>query len=140
MEGKYNWIRCQYKGKKILVRQAAPQSQVFLDEKMYTYTLDELDFTQVDNGLLQFQESIKKSNEESERMQQQMREMLASMDAKAIADHQAEIDKRKYWRELRGNVFLAIHNDYSSYSNALISTDDIIKQLYEQDEEFFKDK
>ena len=72
-------------------------------------------------------------------------EMLASMDAKAIADHQAEIDERAYWRKLRGDIALAIISQKSEKLSlrpedewVLIAykTDQFFNMLYNQDKEF----
>lgn len=92
-----------------------------------------------------FNERMRKQDEEHERTQSQLREMLSSMDAKAIADHQAEIDEREYWRKLRGDIALEIirkRGDKDYYKTAshyeIISdmTRVLFNELYAQHQEF----
>lgn len=59
---------------------------------------------------------------------------------RSCADHNAKIDEHEYWRNLRCEIFAYLCKDYRSYSDALKLTETIINRLYEQDQEFFKDK
>ena len=76
-------------------------------------------------------------------------EMLSKMDANSIADHKAKIDEREYWRKLRGDIALEIirkrgdkehYNSSSGYETIAYMAKSLFDELYEQDQEFFKDK
>lgn len=76
-------------------------------------------------------------------------EMISKMDANSIADHKAKIDEREYWRKLRGDIALEIirkrgdkehYSSSSGYETIARMTKFLFDELYEQDNEFFKDK
>lgn len=113
MEEKYRWIKANFygNGEEIFVRQSEADRSVFFDADGHAYNIDELDFTQISEQpsfIAEMNERMRKSDEEHERTQKQLREMLAAMDSRAIADHQAEIDERAYWMKLRGEIFMKI--------------------------------
>lgn len=146
----YRWIKVNFygNGEEISVRQSEDDRGVFFDADGHVYTIDELDFTQIPEEpsfMTEWNERMKKQNEEHERTQSQLREMLSSMDAKAIADHQAEIDEREYWRKLRGDIALEIirkrgdKNYYDTDSHFKIianMTRVLFNELYAQHQEF----
>lgn len=154
MEENYRWIKVRFygNGEEISVRQSEADRSVFFDADGHSYNIDELDFTQIPEQpsfLAEMNERMRKSDEEHEKTQNQLREMLSAMDARAIADHQAVIDERKYWRKLRGDIALEIirkRGDNSHYSTPphfvtiADMTEVLFDELYKQDKEFFKDK
>ena len=154
MEENYRWIKVNFygKGEEISVRQSEADRSVFFDADGHAYNIDELDFTQIPEELsfmTEWNERMKKQNEEHERTQSQLREMLAAMDTKSIADHQENIDIRAYWRKLRGDIALEIirkrgdkehYSTPSHFETIADATRVLFNELYEQDKEFFKDK
>lgn len=146
----YRWIKVNFygNGEEISVRQSEENRGVFFDADGHAYSIDELDFTQIPEQpsfLAEMNERMRKSDEEHERTQNQLREMLSSMDAKAIADHKAEIDEREYWRKLRGDIALEIirkrgDKDYyktaSHYEIIADMTRVLFDALYAQHQEF----
>lgn len=145
MEENYRWIKVNFygNGEEISVRQSETDRSVFFDADGHAYNIDELDFTQIpekQSFLAEMNERMRKYDEENERTQSQFRDMLASMDAKAIADHQAEIDERSFWRKLRGDIFLSVLENCGvnvTYGYMVGTTKYVFDELYNQDQEFF---
>ena len=145
MEENYRWIKVNFygNGEEISVRQSETDRSVFFDADGHAYNIDELDFTQIPEQpsfLAEMNERMRKSDEEHERTQSQFREMLASIDTRAIADHQAVIDERSYWRKLRGDVFLSVLEhcgNHVTYESMVGTTKYVFDELYKQDQEFF---
>lgn len=152
MEEKYNWISAieRKSGKRILVRQLEAGSGIWFDkEEGDSHTASDLDFTQtpeIPQFMADFNEKMRKSDEENERTQKQLQDMIASMDAKAIADHQAEINQRAYWMKLRGEIFKSILENGGEFTEggqikwAVSKTEYVTNALYEQDKNLFEDK
>lgn len=154
MEENYRWIKVNFygNGEEISVRQSETDRSVFFDADGHTYTIDELDFTQIPEQprfIEEMNERMRKSDEEHERTQSQLRDMLASIDARAIADHQAVIDERAYWRKLRGDIALEIirkradknsYGDIDNYKWVCNAANMMCEKLHNQDKEFFMDK
>lgn len=147
----YNWIKCIDKNfnKEVEVRQRESRSDVFVDREGCMYNITDLDFTvKLQENLFpapeefieNFKRNLKETEEANTRQQENFMKMFESMDAKAIADHQAKINEREYWRKLRGDIFLAIHKDYNVKMHSLDATEQIFDTLYEQDKEFFDKK
>lgn len=149
----YRWIKCVYVGLDdsfdVEVRQSEESNDVFIDRKGNRIGIADLDFTQIPDDeriLLDSQENMKRMNEEHERTQNQLREMLAAMDAKSIADHQAEIDEKTYWRNLRGDIFMKILECGGMFTKdseldwAAIQTERMFNKLHAQHEEFIANK
>lgn len=149
MEQKFNWIKGRYVGPKeeydVEVRQLGKFSDVFTDKNGNKYGLRVLDLTinqdtKEDDFFKEWNENVERINNENKEYKHRLDTILASMDTKAIADHQAEINKREYWRKARVDIFIEMHKHYASYEMALLMTDKIVKELYEQDEKLFNDK
>jgi hypothetical protein len=151
----YNWIKAYDNSEReILVRQEVEQSETFVDEKGNRYHVSELDLTRNTFepklfNLDEFEKRNKEINQQYQESQSKYMEMLSKMDANSIADHKAKIDEREYWRKLRGDVALEIirkRGDKSYYDTAshfdIIAdmTKVLFDELYQQDQEFFKDK
>lgn len=149
----YRWIKCTYVGLNdshdVVVRQSERFSDVFLDERGNRFGVADLDFTKIPEeekavfeGIVQSQESLNRMNEEHERTQNQLRDMLAAMDTRAIADHKAEIDEREYWRNLRRDIFMKILERGGEFKRqeqlewAIEQTKRIFNRLYAQHQEF----
>ena len=66
--------------------------------------------------------------------------LYESMDAKAIADHQAEIDEKKFWCNLRSELFKVYQKLYYTHEidKVLDTVNHAIDKLYEQHQEFLK--
>ncbi len=126
-------------GREVKVRHVASGTNVFLDENGDTYCVYDLDFTNIrfcsdDDGI---QKQLGRINEESKRQSEEwnerMSQMLSSLDVTKQDNHRAEIAEREYWRKLRGDIFFAIHGDYSVKEDALAMTKQIFDVLYDQD-------
>lgn len=151
MEENYRWIKVNFygNGEEISVRQSEAHRSIFFDADGHAYNIDELDFTQIPEQpsfLAEMNERMRKSDEEHERTQSQFRDMLASIDTRAIADHKAKIDEREYWRKLRGDIALEIirkrgdkehYNTPSHFATIADATMVLFNELYNQDQEFF---
>ena len=149
MEENYRWISAVLadSGKRTSVRQCGIGSPVWEDNEGTVYAYSDLDFTKIPEEppfLKDWKETMQKQNDEHEKTQSQLREMLSAMDARAIADHQAKIDERAYWRKLRGDIALEITrskaNDYShtsSFTWIAAATKVVFEELYDQDKYFF---
>lgn len=149
MEENYRWIKCTYVGLDdsydVEVRQSEESNDVFIDRKGNRIGISDLDFTSIpeeEEMFLQSQENMKRMNEEHERTQSQLREMLAAMDTKSIADHQENIDIRAYWRKLRGEIFMKILERGGVFTRedqfewAVRQTAQIFDALYDQHQKF----
>ncbi len=149
MEENYRWIKCKYLSQNgefdVVLRQVEPFSEVFMDEKGNKYGISDLDFTQVPEEpsfMNDWNERMKKSEEEHERTQNQLRDMLAAMDTKSIADHQAVIDEKMYWMKLRGEIFMKILERGGEFTSnrslewATNQTEIVFNNLYNQHKEF----
>lgn len=149
----YNWIKAVFTtkeslaDKEVLVRQEVEGSETFVDGAGNRFHISELDLTRSDYepqlfNLDEFERRNKEINQQYQESQAMYMEMLSNMDANSIADHKAKIDEREYWRKLRGDIFLEYCKRASVETTieALNITDEIIKALHAQDQEFFKDK
>lgn len=92
-------------------------------------------------SLEDFKKKIEESNAVYAQTQERFNKMFESMDAKAIADHKAQIDEREYWRKLRGDIALKLLNKYESSEDVdpvFVSdiTQEISDELYRQDINF----
>lgn len=157
---KYNWIKSYYASQnddrehEILVRQEVEQSETFVDDKGNRFHISELDLTRSDYepqifNLEEFEKRNKEINQQYQESQAMYMEMLSKMDANSIADHKAKIEEREYWRKLRGDIALEIirkrgdkgHYDTPSHFATIAdATRVLFNELYDQDQEFFKDK
>lgn len=149
MEQKFNWIKGRYVGPKgeydVEVRQLDKFSDVFIDKNGNKYGIRVLDLTinqdtKEDDFFKEWNENVERINNENKEYKQRLDNILASMDTKAIADHQAEINKREYWRKARVDIFTEIHKHFDTFNKSLQMTEKIVKGLYEQDEKLFNDK
>ena len=142
---KYNWIKAYYASqnddseREIFVRQMFGGSEYFVDKDGCKFHVSELDLTQNGGELI----PVDKADG--------LKWLMQSMDANAIADHKAKIDEREYWRKLRGDIFLEVtrlrlqdtkypYTSAGDYNFLLGVTSHCFKELYDQDQEFFKDK
>ena len=146
MEENYRWIKVRIikSGVDVYVRQREDVRGAFYDSDGNVYDITELDFTQIPEEPLfmtDYKERMQKQEEEHEKTQNQLRDMLSAMDARAIADHQALIDERAYWRKLRGDIFLEILKESverTSYGTMIETTRYVFDELYDQDKDFFE--
>lgn len=149
MEENYRWIKAKFLGndEEVLVRQQEEDRSLFVDTDGNKIPVTSLDFTRIPEEpsfMKYLNERIQKQNEEHEKTQSQLREMLSAMDAKAIADHQAEIDERAYWRKLRGEIFAKIMERGGEFVKeseldwAVRYTRYVFDRLYEQHQDFLK--
>ncbi len=150
MEENYRWISAVLvdSGEHILVRQSGVCSPVWEDESGNVYTYSDLDFTknpEEPSFMKDFNERMQKQNEEHEKTQNQLREMLSAMDARAIADHQAKIDESAYWRKLRGEIFAKIMERGGEFVKeseldwAVRCTRFVFDRLYKQHQDFLNE-
>ena len=153
---KYNWIKAVFTtnkslaDKEVLVRQEVEGSETFVDGAGNRFHISELDLTQPQIfNLEEFEKRNKEINQQYQESHAMYMEMLSKMDANSIADHKAKIDEREYWRKLRGDIAFEIirkrgdRGCYDTASNFAIIADMtrvLFDELYEQDQEFFKDK
>lgn len=130
----YNWINAFYKGNKILVRQKLEESPFFVDVDGEEYHISELDLTR--NTFEPQIIPVEKT--------EGLKWLLESMDANSIADHKAKIDEREYWRKLRGEIFKMVFDatpdDRGTMEGVLEYTKKYFDAIYNQDQEFIKDK
>ena len=156
----YNWIKAYYASQnddsehEVFVRQVESCSEYFVSDKGNRFHISELDFTQCFDesqtfNLEEFEKHNKEINQQYQESQAMYMEMLSKMDANSIADHKAKIDEREYWRKLRGDIALEIirkrgdkgHYDTASHFVTIAEmTEVLFNELYNQDQEFFKDK
>lgn len=156
----HNWIKAVFTtndslaDKEVLVRQEVEGSETFVDGAGNRFHISELDLTRSDYepqlfNLDEFEKRNREINQQYQESQAMYMEMLSKMDANAIADHKAKIDEREYWRKLRGDIALEIirkrgdkahYGSSSGYETIAHMTKFLFDELYEQDNEFFKDK
>lgn len=155
---RYNWIKAVFTtneslaDKEVLVRQEVEGSETFVDGAGNRFHISELDLTQPQIfNLEEFEKRNKEINQQYKESQTIYMEMLSKMDANSIADHKAKIDEREYWRKLRGDIFLEVtrlrlqdikrpYTSVGDYDFLLSVTSHCFNELYDQDQEFFKDK
>lgn len=145
---KENWIKAFDKDRnEVRVRYYKPYTNLFVDENDMFYSAEDLDLcckieedkrSPLDVDLQQWLSDCRKENDE--KLQEMTNKMLESLDSKSIADHNAKIAEREYWRKLRGQIFLRICGDYKSVKDAACAVDIAIGKLYKQDKDFFKDE
>lgn len=157
---KNNWIKAYYASQnddiehEVFVKQEESCSEYFVSDKGDRFHISELDLTQNDFepqmfNLEEFEKRNKEINQQYQESQAMYMEMLSKMDADSIADHKAKIDEREYWRKLRGDIALEIirkrgdkehYSQSSGYETIAHMTKILFDELYDQDQEFFKDK
>lgn len=136
-----NWILVKnLEGKDIKVRQRRSYGDIFVDEQGREYVASVLDFTGARLAIPDF-------NEKDKENLNALKDMMKSMDAKAIADHKAVIDELVYWRKLRGEIFMEMYRNYLAKNDGRQSEDDLLNktkylfnQLWQQDQDFTFDK
>ena len=136
-----NWILVKnQKGEDIKVRQSRAYGDIFVDEQGREHVASALDFTCARLAIPDF-------NEQNKENLNALKDMMKSMDAKAIADHKAVIDELEYWRKLRGEIFVEMYRDHLAKNDSRKSEDDLlnktkylINQLWQQDQDFTFDK
>lgn len=136
-----NWILVKnLDGKDIKVCQSRAYCDIFVDEQGRKYVAGVLDFTGARLAIPDF-------NEQNKDSLNTLKDMMKSMDAKAIADHKAVIAELEYWRQLRGEIFMEMYRDYLAKNDSKISEDDLlnktkylVNQLWQQDQDFISDK
>lgn len=136
-----NWILVKgLEGEDIKVRQKRAYGNTFVDEQGKEYTTIVLDFTNARLVMSDF-------NEQNQEHLNALKDMMKSMDAKAIADHKAVIGELEYWRKLRGEIFMEMYRDHLAKNNSRMSEDDLlnktkylVNQLWQQDQDFKSDK
>ena len=134
----YNWIKAYYTihdgddEREIFVRQEVENSETFVDDKGKRYHISELDLTHGGGEFIPVDKS------------EGLKWLLESMDANSIADHKAKIDEREYWRKLRGEIFKMVFDatpdDRGTMEGVLEYTKKYFDAIYNQDQEFIKDK
>ena len=142
-------------GQEVYVYQSYPGSSAWIGVDGFVWYSTELDSTKkCENADMSgFIADLEHRNEEFEDEQKKQRERLNTMFAqlapKAMADHNAKIAEREYWRKLRGDIALEIirkrgdKEHYNAPSNFVTIADDtrvLFNELYDQDQEFFHDK
>lgn len=136
-----NWILVKnQKGEDIKVRQNRAYGEIFVDEQGNEYMSRHIDFTGARLAIPDF-------NEQNKEKLNALKDMMKSMDAKAIADHKAVIDEFEYWRKLRGEIFMEMYRDHLAKNDSRKSEDDLlnkakylVNQLWQQDQDFTSDK
>jgi len=136
-----NWILVKnLEGKDIKVRQRRAYGDIFVDEQGKEYLANVLDFTGARLAIPDF-------NEQNKESLNALKDMMKSMDAKAIADHKAVIAEFEYWRKLRSEIFMEMYRDHLAKNGSRMSEDDLlnkakylVNQLWQQDQDFISDK
>lgn len=136
-----NWILVKnMDGEDIKVRQRRAYGEIFVDEQGKEYTSRIIDFTGARLAIPDF-------NEQNKENLNALKDMMKSMDAKAIADHKAVIDEFEYWRKLRGEIFMEMYRNNlakddvrKSEEYLLNRTKYVVNQLWQQDQDFISDK
>lgn len=136
-----NWILVKnLKGEDIKVRQSRAYGEIFVDEQGNEYMSRDIDFTGARLAIPDF-------NEQNKENLNALKDMMKSMDAKAIADHKAVIDELEYWRKLRSEIFMEMYRDHLAKNGSRMSEDDLlnktkylVNQLWQQDQDFISDK
>lgn len=132
-----NWILVKnMKGEDMKVRQSRAYGDIFVDEQGNEYMSRNIDFTCARLAIPDF-------NEQNKENLNALKDMMKSMDAKAIADHKAVIDELEYWRKLRGEIFMEMYRDHLAKNDSRKSEDDLlnktkylVNQLWQQDQDF----
>lgn len=136
-----NWILVKnQKGEDIKVRQSRAYGDIFVDEQGNEYLSRNIDFTCARLPIPNF-------NEQNKENLNTLKDMMKSMDAMAIADHNAVIAEFEYWRKLRGEIFMEMYRDHLAKNDGRLSEDDLLNktkyvvyQLWQQDQDFISDK
>jgi hypothetical protein len=136
-----NWILVKnQKGEDIKVRQNRAYGDIFVDEQGNEYMSRNIDFTCARLAIPDF-------NEQNKENLNALKDMMKSMDAKAIADHKAVIAEFEYWRKLRGEIFMEMYRDHLAKNDGRMSEDYLlnktkylVNQLWQQDQDFISDK
>ena len=136
-----NWILVKNpKGEDIKVRQNRAYGEIFVDEQGNEYMSRNIDFTGARLSIPDF-------NEQNKESLNTLKDMMKSMDAKAIADHKAVIAEFESWRKLRGEIFMEMYRDHLAKNDSRKSEDDLlnktkylVNQLWQQDQDFISDK
>ncbi len=136
-----NWILVKnLEGEDIKVRQSRAYGEIFVDEQGNEYMSRHIDFTGARLSIPDF-------NEQNKESLNALKDMMKSMDAKAIADHKAVIAEFEYWRKLRGEIFMEMYRDHlakndgrKSEGDLLNKTKYLVNQLWQQDQDFTSDK
>ena len=136
-----NWILVKnQKSEDIKVRQSRAYGEIFVDEQGNEYMSRNIDFTCARLAIPDF-------NEQNKENLNALKDMMKSMDAKAIADHKAVIDEFEYWRKLRGEIFVEMYRDHLAKNDSRKSEDDLlnktkylVNQLWQQEQDFTSDK
>ena len=130
----YNWIEAYYHEAIVKIRQVSKGSATFVDGAENEFDISELDFTR--NTFEPQIIPVEKT--------EGLKWLLESMDANSIADHKAKIDEREYWRKLRGEIFKMVFDatpdDRGTMEGVLEYTKKYFDAIYNQDQEFIKDK
>lgn len=132
-----NWILVKnQKGEDIKVRQSRAYGEIFVDEQGKEYMSRDIDFTSARLAIPDF-------NEQNKENLNALKDMMKSMDAKAIADHKAVIAEFEYWRQLRGEIFMEMYRYHLAKNDGRKSEDDLlnktkylVNQLWQQDQDF----
>ena len=145
-------------GQEKYVCQFHPGSSKWVDMDGFVWYSTELDFTkktgEVENAdmsgfIADLERRNKEFEDEHEKQKERLNTMFAQLDPKAMAEHNAKIAEREYWRKLRGDIALEIirkrgdKEHYNAPSNFVTIADDtkvLFNELYDQDQEFFHDK
>lgn len=136
-----NWILVKnQKGEDIKVRQSRAYGDIFVDEQGNEYMSRNIDFTCARLAIPDF-------NEQNKENLNALKDMMKSMDAKAIADHKAVIDEFEYWRKLRGEIFMEMYRNHLAKNDGRQSEDDLlnktkylVNQLWQHDQDFIFSK
>lgn len=136
-----NWILVKnQKGEDIKVRQSRAYGDIFVDEQGNEYLSRNIDFTCARLPIPNF-------NEQNKENLNTLKDMMKSMDAMVIADHNAVIAEFEYWRKLRGEIFMEMYRDHLAKNDGRLSEDDLLNktkyvvyQLWQQDQDFISDK
>ena len=136
-----NWILVKnQKGEDIKVRQSRAYGEIFVDEQGNEYMSRDIDFTCARLAIPDF-------NEQNKENLNALKDMMKSMDAKAIVDHKAVIAEFEYWRQLRGEIFMEMYRDHLAKNDGRKSEDDLlnktkylVNQLWQQHQDFISDK
>lgn len=142
-------------GKEVYVYQSHPGSSKWIGVDGYVWYSTELDFTKkcenadMSGFIADLERRNKEFEDEQEKQRERLNTMFAQLDPKAMAEHNAKIAEREYWRKLRGDIALEIirkrgdKEHYNAPSNFVTIADDtkvLFNELYDQDQEFFNDK
>lgn len=144
-------------GKEVYVYQSHPGSSKWVGVDGFVWYSTELDFTKnvadknadMSAFLADLERRNKEFDEEQNRQREKLNTMFAQLDPEAMAEHNAKIAEREYWRKLRGDIALEIirkrgdkehYNAPSHFVTIGDMTRVLFNELYDQDQEFFNDK